>query len=168
MQRVDTSSSDEIPLGSMNGYTYDFTVWTNPGANKGIAAHYAYNTGSNQREDSSWVYKGNITNDFHAMTVTPLTITVDDVIVHSWKNTTRPTFQSSVPFYLFTAKNGNKIDSRYFKGRISAAKIWLSDVLVFDAVPVRVGQTGYLYDKVSGNLLGNIGTGSFTLGPDIT
>ena len=35
-------------------------------------------------------------------------------------------------------------------------------------VPVRVGQTGYLFDRVSGQLFGNAGTGDFTLGPDKT
>lgn len=33
-------------------------------------------------------------------------------------------------------------------------------------IPVRVGQTGCLYDKVSGSLFTNIGSGSFILGPD--
>jgi hypothetical protein len=39
-------------------------------------------------------------------------------------------------------------------------------ILVRDMIPVRVGTTGYLYDKVSGKLFGNNGTGSFILGPD--
>lgn len=38
--------------------------------------------------------------------------------------------------------------------------------LVRDFVPVRVGQTGYLFDRVSGQLFGNDGTGAFVLGPD--
>lgn len=42
--------------------------------------------------------------------------------------------------------------------------------LVFDGIPVRVGSgaeaVGYLYDKVSDSLLGNLGSGSFVLGPD--
>ena len=36
-----------------------------------------------------------------------------------------------------------------------------------DLIPVRKGQVGYLYDKVSGKLFGNSGTGSFILGPDV-
>lgn len=35
-----------------------------------------------------------------------------------------------------------------------------------DLIPVRVGSVGYMYDKVSGKLLGNGGSGSFTLGTD--
>ena len=38
---------------------------------------------------------------------------------------------------------------------------------VFDGIPVRVGTVGYLYDRVSGALFGNAGTGDFVLGPDV-
>lgn len=34
-------------------------------------------------------------------------------------------------------------------------------------IPVRVEQVGYLYDKVSKQLFGNVGTGSFILGADV-
>lgn len=36
-----------------------------------------------------------------------------------------------------------------------------------DMMPVRVGQVGYMYDKVSGQLFGNQGSGSFILGNDL-
>lgn len=39
-------------------------------------------------------------------------------------------------------------------------------VVITDYVPVRVGQVGYLFDRVSGTLLGNAGTGDFVLGHD--
>ncbi len=32
--------------------------------------------------------------------------------------------------------------------------------------PVRIGDIGYLYDEVSGELFGNMGTGDFIIGPD--
>ena len=38
---------------------------------------------------------------------------------------------------------------------------------LFDFIPVRRGSVGYLYDRVSGKLFGNAGTGDFVLGPDI-
>lgn len=40
-------------------------------------------------------------------------------------------------------------------------------VIVIDLIPVRVGQVGYLYDRVSGQLFGNAGTGAFVVGPDV-
>lgn len=55
------------------------------------------------------------------------------------------------------------------KGTITIyyCKIYDNGVLVRDFVPCRVGTTGYLYDRVSGDLFGNAGTGSFTLGGDV-
>lgn len=40
-------------------------------------------------------------------------------------------------------------------------------ILVRDFIPVRLGQVGYLYDKVTGQLFGNAGTGSFVYGADL-
>lgn len=39
--------------------------------------------------------------------------------------------------------------------------------LELDCIPVRVGTTGYMYDRVSKTLFGNAGTGNFTLGSDV-
>ena len=46
-------------------------------------------------------------------------------------------------------------------------KIRRNGVLERDFVPVRVGTTGYMYDKVSKQLFGNAGSGNFILGNDI-
>lgn len=46
-------------------------------------------------------------------------------------------------------------------------KLYCNNNLIMDLIPVRVGQVGYMYDKVSGRLFGNKGTGEFILGPDI-
>lgn len=59
-----------------------------------------------------------------------------------------------------TAMNAGKITIYYFK-------IYDGEELVRDYIPVRVGQVGYLYDKVSDTLFGNAGDGNFTLGYDI-
>ena len=52
--------------------------------------------------------------------------------------------------------------------KIGSCKLYFDDVLVFDFAPVRVGSVGYMYDRVSGQLFGNAGTGSFIIGPDKT
>ena len=39
---------------------------------------------------------------------------------------------------------------------------------LLDIIPVRVGDVGYLYDRVSGQLFGKSGTGAFIVGPDKT
>lgn len=51
--------------------------------------------------------------------------------------------------------------------KLYSLKVWLDGSLVRDFIPVRVGTVGYMYDRVSGQLFGNAGTGDFVLGPDI-
>ena len=50
---------------------------------------------------------------------------------------------------------------------IIRCKIKNGETLVRDLIPVRVGNEGYMYDKVSGKLFGNSGEGEFILGEDI-
>ena len=61
--------------------------------------------------------------------------------------------------------SGNFGGSR--KARLYNFSISDNGILVRDLIPVRVGNVGYMYDRVSGKLFGNAGTGSFVLGPDI-
>lgn len=62
--------------------------------------------------------------------------------------------------------NGNRLHTSSNKWYY--LKIYKNGVLQRDMIPVRVGITGYMYDKVSGRLFGNDGTGDFVLGPDKT
>lgn len=44
---------------------------------------------------------------------------------------------------------------------------WIkADKLILDLIPVRKGKEGFMYDKVSGKLYGNSGSGKFIVGPD--
>lgn len=54
----------------------------------------------------------------------------------------------------------------YMTCRLKYVRIMNNGILVRDYIPVRKGNTGYMYDKVSGRLFGNQGTGSFVVGPD--
>lgn len=51
---------------------------------------------------------------------------------------------------------------------VYAVQFYSNGTIVRDFVPVRKGDAGYLYDRVSGQLFANAGTGSFTIGPDKT
>lgn len=73
---------------------------------------------------------------------------------------------SANTMYLFARNKGSGTIGNYSKAKVYYCKIWNGGNLVFDAIPVRVGSTGYMYDRVSGQLFGNSGTGSFTLGND--
>lgn len=74
----------------------------------------------------------------------------------------------SVPYWLFGMKQGSGT-SVLFNGicRIYGFSMRKNDALVIDLIPVRIGTTGYMYDKVSGQFFGNDGSGSFILGPDV-
>lgn len=63
------------------------------------------------------------------------------------------------------------VNDREEKTNISACKLYSftyyrSGVKIMELIPVRVGTTGYMYDKVGGELFGNSGTGNFILGND--
>lgn len=68
--------------------------------------------------------------------------------------------------YMF-ARNYNNRPSGLSSARIYYCKLYNGGILKRDFIPVRKGQVGYMYDKVSGQLFGNAGTGAFILGPDI-
>ena len=68
--------------------------------------------------------------------------------------------------YLFRGNQINQ-DPDWFTGRIYHVKFWKSGVLVRDFIPVRRGTVGAMYDRVSGKLFGNAGTGAFTYGNDL-
>ena len=73
---------------------------------------------------------------------------------------------SNLSMYLFARHTDSGAD-RGIYSKLYYCKITKDGSLVRDFIPVRVGQTGYLYDKVSGELFGNNGSGSFILGNDI-
>lgn len=82
---------------------------------------------------------------------------------------------SSGSLYLFTLhntlnRNGELLSPDTTGGFVSyklySFKFYLGNQLIRDMIPVRIDQIGYLYDKVSGQLFNNQGTGQFILGPD--
>lgn len=79
------------------------------------------------------------------------------------KTLTRQSFASnSQTLYLFKGRN-----IAHANIRVGKVKIYDGDKLKRDFIPVRVGQVGYMYDKVSGQLFGNVNTDNFIIGNDI-
>ena len=72
---------------------------------------------------------------------------------------------NSLSLFLFGVNGDTSVNTN---GRISSCKIYHSGVLVRDYIPVRKGTVGYMFDRVSGELFGNAGTGAFIIGPDKT
>lgn len=73
-------------------------------------------------------------------------------------------FTTSLNIVLF---GNHYIDTvQKWNGRFYSFRLTQGDSIVMDLIPVRIGQVGYLYDKIGGNLYGNAGTGDFILGRD--
>ena len=73
---------------------------------------------------------------------------------------------SSWSLWLFAGNFPNEDYMDGTKGKVYYLKIWDNGVLVRDFIPVRVGDVGYMFDRVSCKLFGNQGTGQFILGAD--
>ena len=63
--------------------------------------------------------------------------------------------------------SGISADYTKWPGKIYSVQITQENDILMDLIPVRKDGVGYMYDKVSGELLGNNGTGSFTYGNDV-
>lgn len=50
--------------------------------------------------------------------------------------------------------------------RIFNFSVWRDGALLFDLIPVRRGNVGFMYDRVSGEFFGNKNVGDFIIGPD--
>jgi len=72
------------------------------------------------------------------------------------------TSMSGSTMYMFKSTWKDKDNTR-----ICSLKIKQNNIIVRDYIPVRKGNVGYMYDKVSKQLFGNSGTGEFILGPDV-
>lgn len=75
-------------------------------------------------------------------------------------------FTASSPFTTPTTLTIFKTNN-YFSGKVYSAKIIQNGSVVMDLIPVRIGQVGYMYDKINNKFLGNEGTGDFVLGNDV-
>lgn len=82
-------------------------------------------------------------------------------------------FDIGISYWIFGRNSLNKTLSTLGTHRIFSAKFYNEDVICEDLIPVRftnsLGQTeGAMYDRVSGQLFCNAGTGAFIIGPDKT
>lgn len=76
---------------------------------------------------------------------------------------------STASILIFTIHNASHNVPEILSGvRCSAFKLWDGDTLVMDLIPVRKDGIGYMYDRVSDELLGNAAeSGAFTYGSDV-
>ena len=121
--------------------------------------------------------------DTHSLTLNkPINI---DITLNCASNTWSGTLSNNNSSYNISASASSGMDTQlrnfrlYLDHRASTSviayplkmyflKIYIDNQMVRHFIPVRVGTTGEMYDKVSQTLFGNLGTGSFVLGPDVT
>lgn len=75
-------------------------------------------------------------------------------------------FTGTSTAYMF-ARRYTSGPNDFITGSIYWLKVEHNGVLVRDFIPVRKGGIGYMYDRVSGQLFGNQGSGNFIVGPDV-
>lgn len=85
--------------------------------------------------------------------------------VYTLTSKTKSEMSSDLTLYIF-GRNPSASGPLPCRMKLYSMTMTSGGVLVRDYIPVRVGTIGYLYDKVSGQLFGNAGTGDFILGPD--
>lgn len=127
----------------------------------------SYSLDNNTYTNSNITYSINYLNDRKFRKNSTVVGSITDTL-------TLPSEQHYVGIF-FSTDNGSILtkgtgnyNTNYFTGAIYSFTITEYDQVVHDFIPVRIGSLGYMYDRITGQLLGNIGTGSFTLGPDIT
>ena len=79
---------------------------------------------------------------------------------------------SSSSFFKVSASGNCWLFGRSDNGNLESVRIYstsfaVGGIIVRDFIPVRVGTTGYMYDRVSGKLFDNQGSGNFIVGPDV-
>ena len=118
---------------------------------------------------------GSTLSSFNDNSGSKITVYLNYLNDRKWRNSLNDTYYSLstlsfTPAYNIRLFGSAGVSASYTKwsGKIYAVKITQGSNVVMDLIPVRVKQVGYMYDKISGQLFGNSGTGNFTLGPDIT
>lgn len=94
------------------------------------------------------------------------TVEMDDVVTFDGTpiiTFNSSTFQNTNTFTLFCANQGNT--KYYGHMKIKWFKAYVNNVLTINAIAVRDGTMGEMYDQVSQSLLPRVGT--FIIGPDI-
>ena len=128
---------------------------------------------NNISDTTYYGFCGNTGNFALVMRGIPVVITMsasDGLVINGTKyaNLTAGSTTANYSMALFGRRdNNNGVVLKLGRHIIKYTKIYSGNTLVLDLIPVRIGQIGYMYDKVSKQLFSNSGTGNFILGNDI-
>ncbi len=100
------------------------------------------------------------------LTTTGTSGTANTTTIYNLVSSTSESINSNYTLFIF-ARNTDNNSYLPCKMRLYKLKITSGGTLVRDFIPVRVGNVGYMFDRVSCQLFGNAGTGDFVLGDDM-
>lgn len=153
-----TPNADRMKWGrwTSNYFGYVLVKWT--GGNSYLRVN-----------DGQYIFKGSKSIEMHEFLfdIGNAYVVFDGVRIDFPAPSQLPIQESNNKEILFKYWESGGVVDDYDTKRIYYAKYWESSVLMRDFIPVRIGTTGYMYDKVSKQLFGNAGTGEFILGPDV-
>lgn len=167
--------------GTMNGSNYQHFMYgvreTVSGST--FCCEYLYNyykNGSKNYYDNGSNFGKAVTGEYYSSNFRDTAINVANDITGGYiENTKRfssrdtTQFQCTKPmFILWCNVDGTGQSNRPPYGRIYYLRVYENHILLHDFIPVRVGQVGCLYDRVTREIFENQGAGAFTLGPDVT
>jgi hypothetical protein len=132
-----------------------------------------FGVNASQKFEVAGTAAGTYNNDFHnwylfSKAGKKINGTIDGIAYYSTGNVST-TDTRMFDIFLFALGGPNHAAAQLFiKQKLKMTSIKKNGKVVRDFIPVRVGQVGCMYDKVSGTLFYNQGTGAFVLGPDVT
>lgn len=175
IEYLESTGTQYISTGFTNTtnteFVIDFQLTDSTGDRKIIGQGHKFGLGhiSNKWRivDSSW-YQTATTDDTqrHVATTDNGKYYIDSTqIANRLSYKTNGTY----PMLLFAVslQNDTTPDGNCAKMKLFSCKIYDNGIIVRDFIPVRIGQVGYLYDKVGKLFYSNVGTGDFSLGRDI-
>lgn len=172
--------TDYVPSGANISYETKFRWISWGGSSNTYITLYAARTSSSTQGFMAWRY-GSSTRQIQIYCgqrgwansgIKKSLTSGKDVVLHADVNSID--FNGTVSTYSEGAySSANKKALRLWHNSIPISlryyyfKMWDDGVLKLDLIPVRVGNVGYMYDRVTGNLYGNSGSGNFIIGPDL-
>lgn len=74
---------------------------------------------------------------------------------------------SFIGLFCICSVSGNSAWCGPSKLRIYSFQVVRNDEVIIDLMPIRIGEEGFFFDAKSGEIYENIGTGTFSVGPDM-
>lgn len=122
-------------------------------------------TGGNYRFDGKLISLYYSLNEWHSIVFDNNGIVLDDLSKGTFSGYSSFTCRKSA--LLFARAGASGSPNAYGSAKIKSWKIYQSNVLVRDYIPVKIGTEYAMYDKVEHKIYHNAGTGAFTGGAEV-